>query len=294
MKQESVLTIRIGNLKIKIVLRNGLCNLEHKTAAQMHSHTSFEIHTVLQGTAVLETEEKKVTLHTGDAILVCPNAFHKFLQQEKGTMISSFTFFISAYSQKNSPDYKELILKTLDKIKDVLIVKQNPFIADCIKNIIILLHSEKAFKDEAVKSLFTFFFTEIFAPLVSNNAPELYIEPEEAEQDTRIVMIEHYFSDHFAENICIRELSELLYLSEQQTGRIIQKVFGCGFREHLCKIRLSNAKRLLRDTNTDLYTIAEMVGYQSYNGFYLAFKKETGYTPLKYRQTYKSNTNEEV
>jgi len=34
----------------------------------------------------------------------------------------------------------------------------------------------------------------------------------------------------------------------------------------------------------DLSKVAEEVGYQSYNGFYMAFKRATGLTPQAYRK----------
>lgn len=56
------------------------------------------------------------------------------------------------------------------------------------------------------------------------------------------------------------------------------------FNEHLIKIRLKNAKKFLKETKMDVKSVAEAVGYKSYNGFYLAFKNEYNVTPLEYRE----------
>ncbi|MBE7010042.1 MAG: helix-turn-helix transcriptional regulator [Ruminococcaceae bacterium] len=64
----------------------------------------------------------------------------------------------------------------------------------------------------------------------------------------------------------------------------IEKAFGTGFREQLTKMRMRSAKKFLRDGEKDVSQVAEVVGYQSYNGFYIAFKRETGMTPAEYRK----------
>jgi two-component system response regulator YesN len=48
-------------------------------------------------------------------------------------------------------------------------------------------------------------------------------------------------------------------------------------------MRMKSAKELLSDSDIEIRSVAEKVGYQSYNGFYLAFKRAVGMTPEEYR-----------
>ena len=52
----------------------------------------------------------------------------------------------------------------------------------------------------------------------------------------------------------------------------------------LGKVRLDEAKKLLRDSSFKSYEVAEAVGYKNPNYFGAMFKRYTGYTPKEYRE----------
>ena len=49
-------------------------------------------------------------------------------------------------------------------------------------------------------------------------------------------------------------------------------------------IRITNAKRLLAQTDYKVYQISEMVGYANIDYFYLKFKKYVGISPKEYKK----------
>lgn len=66
-----------------------------------------------------------------------------------------------------------------------------------------------------------------------------------------------------------------------------RKEMGETFNNSLDMIRITNARRLLEETNLKVYQISEMVGYSSIDYFYMKFKKYVGISPKEYRK----NTN---
>jgi AraC family transcriptional regulator len=48
--------------------------------------------------------------------------------------------------------------------------------------------------------------------------------------------------------------------------------------------RIEQAKTLLRDPNLDLTQIAIILGYANQSSFGVAFKRETGLTPMQWRR----------
>ncbi len=285
MKNNSVLTLDLENIRIRVSLK-GIFSLEHKTKSLMHSHAAFELHILLGGSAELETEDKLVTLNQGDAVLVAPDVFHKFSKEEKGTTIASISFFLSRVQKTGSLDYESILRQELMKENDLFLVRHNNTMIDCLKKIIALLYSKRPFVKENLRAMFVMLFTELFTPLVTRDGTEVDEANEGVEYDTRIAMIETYFNDYYMKDISLKHLAELLYLSEKQTYRMIEKAFGTGFRKQLNKMRIRSAKKFLRDGEKDVRQVAEAVGFQSYNGFYTAFKRETGTTPLAYRRQY--------
>ena len=57
------------------------------------------------------------------------------------------------------------------------------------------------------------------------------------------------------------------------------------FLNYLTRLRLEEAKRLMRDTRLSITEISERVGYASANSFTRAFKKIEHVTPTQYRES---------
>lgn len=83
--------------------------------------------------------------------------------------------------------------------------------------------------------------------------------------------------------VTLNEIAERLSLSKPYLSKYIREKSGSTFGEIVKKIRLKKAKSLLKNTNTKVETIAEMVGYQNVEHFNRLFKKEMGMTPVKFR-----------
>lgn len=59
--------------------------------------------------------------------------------------------------------------------------------------------------------------------------------------------------------------------------------YGCGISEYVKKLRIEGAKRLL-GTSMNITQVSEAVGIPDVGYFIKIFKRETGYTPLKYKK----------
>ncbi len=100
----------------------------------------------------------------------------------------------------------------------------------------------------------------------------------------RRYIIEQFFQAEYDKSPKITELADLLHLSVGQTQRIIAKLYGQTFREHILLLRMSKAKNLLTDTDKSIEEIAEATGYKTAHNFYSAFKSYNEMTPKEYRK----------
>ncbi len=289
MKKNTILKIEMGNITVKPVMQ-GFWRGENQPGSPMHNHAAFEFHMLLRGNAILETEQETLQLKEKDSVLIPPELFHSFKNQEKGSAILSFTFYIEKNRRKNGVDYESLVEEKIRAVEHPIIFSQNIQIEDSLTKIVANIYIKSLVTEERTKAQFILLFAEIFL-LIDDQTSSVYdYENDAVENDTRIFMIEEYFNEYYMENISLKNLAERLYLSEKQTDKMIKKAFGEGFREHLCRIRLHVAKKLLKDTEMEIREIAEMVGYQSYNGFYMAFKEKMGMTPQRYRECHKAES----
>ncbi|GAB3527591.1 hypothetical protein GCM10027342_33260 [Photobacterium alginatilyticum] len=97
-----------------------------------------------------------------------------------------------------------------------------------------------------------------------------------------------YLEKNYAENITLSQVSRHLYISESSLHRLFQRHFGESFSQHLTKVRLSHAARLLETTNLRVGCIAETVGYRNQANFNRKFKGYKQLTPREYREKHQS------
>ena len=291
MENDSILSFNYGNIKIRVSLK-GFWSYGNSKGSPLHSHANFEFHIPLLGEATFETEKKQYILRENDAVLVFPYAFHRFCEQEKEGAVLSFSFSAERLKKDNGYDYFSLLEAQTDGTKDILVIEQALVMAEHLKKIMSNVYSKNVFAQEETKALFILLFTQLLSRFCVMDNKEGIDDAGASEYDTRVYMIEDYFNEYYDRNISLKKLSELLFLSEKQTERIINKYFGMGFKQFLCKTRIKIAQNLLRDTDKEVKQISEEVGYQSYNGFYTAFKRETGFTPLDYRKKHQKESSD--
>lgn len=94
-------------------------------------------------------------------------------------------------------------------------------------------------------------------------------------------MIEDFLYRNAYHSFTIRELADYLHLSERQTSRILLRQFGFTFKQIVNNNRIQTAKMMLL-RGESINRTAELVGYQSINGFRKAFKAVEGVTPNEF------------
>jgi two-component system, response regulator YesN len=96
-----------------------------------------------------------------------------------------------------------------------------------------------------------------------------------------------YIKKNYYRNLTTEELAEHMQKNSNYFSHLFKKEFGVSFIEYLNKVRINEAKNLIKTTNLLAYEIAEKVGFQDYKYFTQVFKKLEGFSPSKLR---KNNT----
>lgn len=103
--------------------------------------------------------------------------------------------------------------------------------------------------------------------------------------------IQKYIEKNYQENISLDQLAQSFSINKFYLQKTFKKRIGLSPNEYLTRIRLENAKNLLRTTNGTIIQIAQEVGYTA-SYFDNVFKKFEGVTPQTYRQRwYDSDTD---
>ncbi|MEL6846328.1 MAG: AraC family transcriptional regulator, partial [Bacteroidota bacterium] len=91
----------------------------------------------------------------------------------------------------------------------------------------------------------------------------------------------------YARKIYLKEVADLIGMSEQSFSRFFSRMMGRPFFSYLNEFRINAAGRLLLDTDWSVAQVGFSCGYESLPFFHKQFHKFLGTTPARYRKRYK-------
>lgn len=111
-----------------------------------------------------------------------------------------------------------------------------------------------------------------------------YLAERNTTKDIKIVeMIKDIIKNRYHEHLSIDDISKLIYMSGRHANSLFKKETGKTIFDYLIEYRIENAKRLLKEPDSKVASVAEEVGYTNTSYFCLAFKKNVGITPAEYK-----------
>ncbi|TXE13152.1 helix-turn-helix transcriptional regulator [Seonamhaeicola algicola] len=108
------------------------------------------------------------------------------------------------------------------------------------------------------------------------------------EYGSRMSKIHDFIEANYQRKIFLKELAELVSMSEYSFSRFFSKMMGRPFFTFLNEYRINIASRMLIDTDWSVAQIGYACGYESLTFFHKQFKKVKHVTPKKYRSKHKA------
>ena len=98
--------------------------------------------------------------------------------------------------------------------------------------------------------------------------------------------LENFIMCNYKHKLSREDVAKYLNISVAQLSRIIQRNYGTNYSQLMTRLRMADAQKLLK-TDVLITDIAKSLGYTTYNGFAIAFKKHFGTTPEQMRKEFK-------
>jgi len=95
--------------------------------------------------------------------------------------------------------------------------------------------------------------------------------------------IKSFIDEHYADNINLTIISESLQISTFYMAHVFREETGYSPIQYMINRRMGEAQSLLIQTDLPIRSIAQAVGYENINYFNQQFKKQTGFSPGKFR-----------
>lgn len=105
----------------------------------------------------------------------------------------------------------------------------------------------------------------------------------ESRKADSIEKAKEFIITNFNKNISVDEIAAITHISASYFSKIFKEATGFSPYDYLLAIRLDKAKELLQKTDDSIQNIAYKTGFNSTSNFIYFFKKETGISPLKFR-----------
>lgn len=96
------------------------------------------------------------------------------------------------------------------------------------------------------------------------------------------------FLNEYHSNITLSDLCAHFLKSKSYISHLFKKKSGMTLRSYCNKLKIEDAKKLLKNTNMPITKIAFDVGFNDVSYFVSLFKKESGESPLQYRKLHRS------
>ena len=102
----------------------------------------------------------------------------------------------------------------------------------------------------------------------------------------RVAPAIEYVESHYAEDLDVKHLSEMCYMSEAHLFRLFKSETGMSPIEYKNSLRIRKAEELLLDRECGISEIATMLGFENACYFSRIFKRITGRSPLDFRRAH--------
>lgn len=113
-----------------------------------------------------------------------------------------------------------------------------------------------------------------------------FIDDLPSEYSSRMARVHEFVHAHYQRRIFLREIADILSMSEQAFSRFFSKVMGRPFFTFLNEYRINVAGRMLIETDWSVTQIAFACGYESLPFFHRQFQKFKGQSPLAFRKAH--------
>jgi AraC-like DNA-binding protein/mannose-6-phosphate isomerase-like protein (cupin superfamily) len=105
------------------------------------------------------------------------------------------------------------------------------------------------------------------------------------QQAERLARLFEFVRLNYAERISVDQAMKLVHMSQAQFMKVFKKVAGMTFVAHVTRVRITNALRLLRETDLTIAEIAAKTGFPDQSYFDRRFKQAFRKSPRQFRQS---------
>lgn len=253
-----------------------------------HEHPEYELVYILEGYGKRIVGEMAERFEAGDMVFIGSNVPHVWLSDEefykKGSSLESKV--IVSYLNPNK------FTGIFDSIEEFGNIKQ--MLTKASRGIKIYGETRIKIAEKLLDLLDKDGFERLHGIL---HIMHMIAESEEIEYVTktgildadfqncdRLIQVINYIKENLHNQITLREVSKIAYMTEQSFCRFFRNRTKKSFSQYLIEQRISHARNLLIQTDKPISDIAYLCGYLSSSHFCKVFKSQIKQSPYQYKR----------
>ncbi|WP_099470000.1 helix-turn-helix transcriptional regulator [Konateibacter massiliensis] len=250
-----------------------------------HFHPYYEIYYLYSGKRRIFVDDTIYDLRRGDMILIQKNVLHRTTYVSDETHERFVLNFTDKYLAPLFETYsKELILSCFQKPFFTVPLNRREYVDELFQK----LTFESGHLDHFSEHLIHGYLQELVIFLIRCQKNEAQSQIPANLTDEVIQNTARYIRSNYNQPITLEMAASFANMSSTYFSKKFKLVTGFGFKEYLCKIRLTEACSRLLETNDSITEIAFACGFTDSNYFGDVFKKLKGVSPLQYRKMHEA------
>lgn len=245
-----------------------------------HSHPHYEILYITSGAKKITVNNSiTYTLDSNCIALLKPHVIHQVKSASPNTqqriLIHVSADLMNSITQFTSHELIDCFNSPVLKLSTYTIKMMNYFMAALID-----LSPEAPDYLIQGKVLLSNLFLLLTTEFKDQNISE-FISTSKSEQDYSKLIAE-YIANNFHKTITVSDLAKMLHFSKTHVSRIFKNVMNTTLHKYLVSVRIVNAKEMLLEDNSSIYSVSFKCGFNSPEAFSRAFRHHMGCSPSEY------------
>lgn len=257
--------------KEDIYMRNSVQQcLEYRTP---HMHRELEIILYYGGKTVAYVDSVRYELQTGDVFLTFPNQIHSYETVEP----ENYRLFLV------KPDLVPELAAAFEQLIPVSAVipraANEPRIrvlADALSDLCSAKQENHRYRGPMIRGYLTALLSELISRMEVNQVPRT--------DSDALRSIVSFCSKNYAQDLSLTALEENLHLNKYYISHLFSSKLGLRFNDYVNSLRISEACRLLLNSDESITAVCDRVGFNTLRTFNRAFMKQMNMSPSDYRK----------
>ena len=254
-------------------------------------HNFWEMVYVDKGSITAITNGVACTLEQGQVLFHEPNEIHSHISDKK---VANNMLVISFTTEDHTMHFFNKKCFTLDKTAKTLL---SLFLQEA-KNALGKIpdrYEDKRnlnFENAPLGStqLLQCYITEFLIRLLRNGdslSEHIYSNEESRimASNSIIELIKEYMNNNTHSSLTLKDICKHFMLGKSQLSKIFKDTTGKSPMEYYHNLKITEAKKLIREENYSISEISDMLGFSSIHIFSRAFKKAVGFSPTAYKKS---------